>query len=158
MKKILALAIVLTIVFSLTSCTVKLPDDWRLGGEISEVAKVDVYLVDSVEGSVLDIRDTDTLIYTIEGAKANEFITELLAADYGNKVYFPAPIDYAHVFKPGYIVFIEYSDGNCDVYAEQGVYIHRHNEDDGRVTHSYSHHSYMGDTPWNQFIEKYIHG
>lgn len=156
MKKVFALVMSVIIVLSLSACTVKLEKETRLGDEIERVSHVDVYNVGEIEWSVLDIRDTASPVYTIRDAEATDFVSELLSVDYGNKVYFPALIDYAHIFSPGYVVFINYVDGDFDVYAEKGVYVHSGRlTADGASHYHYYPHSYFGDTPWPEFIEKY---
>ena len=156
MKKILSLLLVVLTTFTLSSCTLKLEDEYRIGGEVEQVSHIDVYNVETIEGDVLDILDTASPVYTIRDAEATGFVSELLSVDYGNKVYFPAPIDYAHIFSPGYVVFINYVDGDFDVYAEKGVYVHSGRlTADGASHYFYYPHSYLGDTPWSEFIEKY---
>ena len=79
---------------------------------------------------------------------------ELLALEYARDEIVPFPVDYAHLFAPGYVVFIEYACMGCDVYADMGIYSHRHH--DTGISLSYSHDDCRGEVSFTELIEKYL--
>ena len=154
MKKTLILFIALILIFSLTSCVITLTREFELGQDANNIVSVDIYRIDEFDCEVHEIPDKHEPIYSITGDEIKPFISELSTLEYKRDAIFPLPIDYAHIFKEGYIVFIEYGNGGYDVYAEQGIYTHCFVE--GNVYHLYDFDDYRGEKSWDDFIESYI--
>ena len=161
MKKALLLIMTFFLVLQLSSCMVTIKKEMTLGGDISDIVAVSIYEVEREEyigseqdDSVLDIRDEHAPVRTLEGDEVETFIGELLALEYARDEILPLPVDYAHLFSPGYVVFIEYSCGGCDVYAEKGIYTHGHY--DGGIRYVYSHDDCRGEVSFTDLIEKFI--
>ena len=160
MKRALTLIITVFLILQLLSCKVTIEKKMELGGNVNDIVAISVYEVEREEyigsetgDSVLDIRDKCEPLYTLRGEKIEAFVSELLALEYVRDEIVPLPVDYAHLFAPGYIVFIEYDCTGCDVFAEMGIYTHRHH--DTGISHSYSHDDCRGEVSFNELVEKY---
>ena len=57
-----------------------------------------------------------------------------------------APVDYSKVFAPGYIVCIKFSDGEREIFSEQGTLTHN----------GYYPEKYNGPLSWAEEIESFI--
>ena len=162
MKKATVLVTVIALIFSLCSCKRTVRKEMMLGGNGRDITHVDIYSVardnyigSKADDSVLNIRENEVPIRTLEGEDIATFIDELMELEYAKDVVFPFHVDYAHLFSPGYVVFIEYSCGNCDVYAEKGIYIHDHYDEDS-VRYHYSPDDCRSEMGWSGFINKYV--
>ena len=159
-KKTLTLIIVVLLMLQLSSCKVTIEKEMTLGGDVNDVVEISIYEVEREEyigsdagDSVLDIREKCEPICTLDGEEAGAFLIELLALEYARDEIFPLHVDYAHLFAPGYVVFIEYSCGGCDVFAEKGIYTHRHY--DGNIGYNYSPDDCRGEVSLTELVEKY---
>ena len=160
MKRALTFIITVFLILQLLSCKVTIEKKMELGGNVNDIVAISVYEVEREEyigsetgDSVLDIRDKCEPLYTLRGEKIEAFVSELLALEYARDEIAPLHIDYAHLFAPGYVVFIEYFCGGCDVYAEKGIYTHGHY--DGGIRYVYSHDDCRGEVSFNELVEKY---
>ena len=160
MKRAFTLIIVVFLMLQISSCKITIEKEMELGGDNCDIVAISVYEVEREEyigseigDSVLDIRDECEPLYTLRGEEIEAFVSELLALEYARDEIVPLPVDYAHLFAPGYVVFIEYACTGCDVFAEMGIYIHRHN--DTGISHSYSHDDCRGEVSFNELVEKY---
>ncbi len=160
MKKVLAFIITVFFILQLSSCKVTIEKEMALGGDVNDIVAISIYEVEREEyigsdadDSVLEIRSECEPICVLEGEEIAAFVVELLALEYARDEIAPLHIDYAHLFAPGYVVFIEYSCTGCDVYAEKGIYTHSHY--DGGIRYSYSHDDCRGDVSFEEFIEKF---
>lgn len=161
MKKTLILIISVFLIFQLTSCKVTIKTEMALGGEIDDIVAISIYEIEREEyigsdadDSVLDIPDECEPICTLGGDEADAFVSELLALEYAREEIFPLHVDYAHLFAPGYVVFIEYSCGGCDVFAEKGIYTHRHYDES--IGHNYFPDDCRGEVSFTELIEKHL--
>lgn len=161
-QKIAGLTIIVCILFSLSSCRIWINQTNNIEDDITKIASVDIYdtndyvYTDSYDGSILEIREHLSPIHTIADDDVAGFLNQLEELEYKRLVLLvPAAVDYAHIFSDGYIVVIEYVNGGCDIYAEKGIYVHTVN-DEGSIGYNYYPAEYRGETPWNDFIEKYI--
>ena len=160
MKKVFTLTVAVFLILQLASCKVTIEKEMELGGDNCDIVAISVYEVEREEyigsetgDSVLDIRDECEPLYTLRGEEIEAFVSELLALEYARDELVPLPVDYAHLFAPGYVVFIEYACTGCDVFAEMGIYTHRHN--DTGISHSYSHDDCRGEVSFDELVEKY---
>ena len=160
MKKALAFIITVFFILQLSSCKVTIEKEMALGGDIDDIVAISIYEVErdeyigsEVGDSVLDIREEYAPVCVLEGDEIEVFADELLALEYARDEIAPLHIDYAHLFAPGYVVFIEYFCGGCDVYAEKGIYTHGHY--DGGIRYVYSHDDCRGEVSFNELVEKY---
>lgn len=160
MKKALIIIMTVLIAIQLSSCKITIKKKMELGGDVNDIVAISVYEVEREEyigsemgDSVLNIRDECEPVYTLTGAEIKAFVNELFALEYARDEIVPLPIDYAHLFAPGYVVFIEYACTGCDVYAEMGIYTHRHHE--AGISYSYSHDDCRGESTFDELIEKY---
>ena len=158
---VITLIIIAFIMLQLSSCKITIDKKMELGGDVSDIVAISVYEVEREEyigsdigDSVLEIRDKCEPVYTLTGDEIKAFVDELLALEYARDAIVPLPIDYAHLFAPGYVVFIEYSCTGFDVYAEKGIYTHRHS--DNNIQYSYSPDDCRGEISFVDFIEKYL--
>ena len=161
MRKIFAFIISVVLVMQLSSCKITIEKKMELGGDVNDIVAINVYEVEREEyigsemgDSVLEIRDECEPVCTLMGDEIKPFIDDLLALEYARNEFFPLHIDYAHLFAPGYVVFIEYSCAGCDVYAEKGIYTHSHSDDN--IQYSYSPDDCRGEISFADFIEKYL--
>ena len=161
MRKIFAFIISVVLVMQLSSCKITIEKKMELGGDVNDIVAINVYEVEREEyigsemgDSVLEIRDECEPVCTLMGDEIKPFIDDLLALKYARNEFFPLHIDYAHLFAPGYVVFIEYSCTGFDVYAEKGIYTHRHSDDN--IQYSYSPDDCRGEISFADFIEKYL--
>ena len=161
MRKIFAFIISVVLVMQLSSCKITIEKKMELGGDVNDIVAINVYEVEREEyigsemgDSVLEIRDECEPVCTLMGDEIKPFIDDLLTLKYARNELFPLHIDYAHLFAPGYVVFIEYSCTGFDVYAEKGIYTHRHSDDN--IQYSYSPDDCRGEISFTDFIEKYL--
>lgn len=161
MQRALTLIITVFLILQLSSCKITIEKEMELGGDVNDIVAISVYEVEREEyigseigDSVLDIPGECEPIYTLTGDEIKLFVDELLALEYARDEIVPFPVDYAHLFAPGYVVFIEYACMGCDVYAEMGIYTHRHH--DTGISHSYSHDDCRGEVSFTELIEKYL--
>jgi hypothetical protein len=161
MKKALTLMLAVFVILQLSACKVTIEKEMALGGDVNDIVAISIYEVEGEEyigseadDSVLDIRSECEPICVLEGEEIAAFVGELLALEYARDEIFPLHVDYAHLFAPGYVVFIEYSCTGCDVYAEKGIYTHSHY--DGGIRYSYSHDDCRSAGAFDELIEKYI--
>lgn len=160
MKRALYIITAIFMIFQLSSCKITIEKEIQLGCNINDIVAINIYEVEreeyigsQVDDSVLDIRDQCEPAYTLEDEEIEAFVSELLTLEYARDEIIPLPVDYAHFFAPGYVVFIEYSCTGCDIFAEMGIYTHGHY--DGGIRYSYSHDDCRGDVSFEQFIEKF---
>lgn len=160
MKRVPALIIVIFMIFQFSSCKITIEKEMALGGDVNDIVAISIYEVEGEEyigsdadDSVLDIRSECEPICVLEDEEIEAFVSELLTLEYARDEIIPLHVDYAHLFAPGYVVFIEYSCTGCDVYAEKGIYTHSHY--DGGIRYSYSHDDCRGDVSFEEFIEKF---
>ena len=160
MQRALTLIIMVFLILQLSSCKITIEKEMELCGDVNDIVAISVYEVEREEyigsemgDSVLNIRDECEPIYTLTGAEIKAFVNELFALEYARDEIVPLPVDYAHLFAPGYVVFIEYACTGCDVYAEMGIYTHRHHE--AGISYSYSHDDCRGESTFDELIEKY---
>ena len=161
MRKIFAFIISVVLVMQLSSCKITIEKKMELGGDVNDIVAINVYEVEREEyigsemgDSVLEIRDECEPVCTLMDDEIKPFIDDLLTLKYARNEFFPLHIDYAHLFAPGYVVFIEYSCTGFDVYAEKGIYTHRHSDDN--IQYSYSPDDCRGEISFTDFIEKYL--
>ena len=160
MKKALTLILAVLLMLQLSACKVTIEKKMTLGGDVNDVVAISIYEVEREEyigsdadDSVLNIREECEPICTLDGEEADAFVSELLALEYARDEKFPLHVDYAHLFAPGYVVFIEYSCGGCDVFAEKGIYTHRHYDEN--IGYNYSPDDCRGDVSFDELIEKF---
>ena len=160
MKRVLTLIFAIFMIFLLSSCKITIEKEMELGGDINDIVAIRIYEVEreeyigsQIDDSVLDIRDQCEPVYILKDEEVEAFISELLTLEYARDEIIPLHVDYAHLFAPGYVVFIEYACTGCDVFAEKGIYTHRH-YDGGGIGYSYSHDDCRGDVSFDEFIEK----
>lgn len=123
MKKLTLFILNIFLLFTLSSCVITIKEELTLGDNIDNITTIDIYYETSEEEhisiDIVDFKENKEIHYSISGEEIEDFINKLLNLEYKRKAIFPLPIDYAHLFYPGYIVFINYSNGGTDVFAKK---------------------------------------
>lgn len=159
MKKLTLFILNIFLLFTLSSCVITIKEELTLGDNIDNITTIDIYYETSEEEhisiDIVDFKENKEIHYSIPSEKIEDFINNLLNLEYKRKTIFPLPIDYAHLFYPGYIVFINYNNGGTDVFAKKGIYTHAFNNE-GKTYYNYNNASCQGDNTWETFIESYV--
>ncbi|MBQ3016629.1 MAG: hypothetical protein IJD79_07610 [Clostridia bacterium] len=145
MKKILICAIATVLVFSLASC---IPINKKLNiiGDIEDITAIDVYYIDITDEKIVsDTLDEYESVYSVPAGDISDFAKEMETIVY-KKYYCIIPIDYIRVFAPGYIVCIEFSDGEHEIFSQKGTLTHN----------GYYPEEYSGPLSWEEEIESLI--
>ena len=145
MKKILICAIATVLVFSLASC---IPINKKLNiiGDIEDITAIDVYYIDITDENIVsDTLDEYEPVYSVPAGDISDFAKEMEKIVY-KKYYCIIPIDYIRVFAPGYIVRIEFSDGEHEIFSQKGTLTH----------YGYYPEEYSGPLSWEEEIESLI--
>lgn len=157
MKKTFSVLILLTLVFSLSACTVTTQKTPKLSQKTDQVQAIEIYKPDHAysEGDVNLFRQENTPVFVLESEANSAFLDELVALKFEEEtVFLPIPMDGGSDYE-GYIVAVVYSDGGYDIIAEKGLYFYSVGKN-GEGKHKYDPSDYCGETPWEDFIEKYI--
>ena len=145
MKKLLICIITLILVFPLASC-ISINKKLRIIGNTEDIISIDVYYIDVTdEVVVLDEIDEYEPIYSVPTNELVAFANKMETIVY-KKNYILAPVDYGKVFAPGYIVCIEFFDGEREIFSEQGTLTHN----------GYYPEKYNGPLSWTEEIESFI--
>ena len=145
MKKPLISIFTLILVFSLSSC-ISINKKLRIIGDTEDITSIDVYYIDVTnEEIILDTIDKYEPVYSVPANKLSSFADKMEPIVYKKK-YILAPVDYSIVFAPGYIVCIEFSDGEREIFSEQGTLTHN----------GYYPEKYNGSLSWTEEIESLI--
>lgn len=159
MKKLTLFILNIFLLFTLSSCVITIKEELSLGDNIDNITTIDIYYETSEEEhisiDIVDFKENKEIYYSISSEEIEDFINNLLNLEYKRKAIFPLPIDYAHLFYPGYIVFINYNSEGTDVFAKKGIYTHTFNSE-GKVYYNYNNASCQGDNTWETFIESYV--
>ncbi len=148
-------ALVLAMIFSLSSCRVKLNREVDINDD-ANITSIDIYTYTAdFEANATELRELSTPVYSVTEDRIQDFADVLEDLEYKEVVWFPFHMDYAYVFSNGYVVVVEYDNGGYDLVAGHGIFIHGVNENG--IYHNYTPADYCGDIPWNQLIESYMH-
>ena len=145
MKKALICITALMLVFSLSSCFA-INKKLRIIGDTDEITSIDVYYIDITDKEItLDTIDEYEPIYSVPANEWGSFADKMETIIY-KKYYIIVPVDYSIIFAPGYIVCIEFSDGMCEIFSEQGTLTHN----------GFYPEKYNGSLSWAEEIESFI--
>lgn len=147
LRKIAFFTIIICVLFSLSSCVIPVKQRYNISDSIENIRSIDIYQAGNTEDDyILDIRGEAAPLYTLPCDSIQKFVDELESQKYKWTIWFIGAIDYIYEFSAGYTVVIEYQNGGCDIFAEHGIMLRG----------NYRPGDYYGNTPWNEFIEKYI--
>ena len=144
-KKMFVYISSLILVFSLSSC-ISINKKLKIIGNIDDITAIDIYYIDIKDEEI--VQDTIDEYEPIYSVPANDFVAfaNKLETIVYKKNYIFAPVDYKKVFAPGYIVCIEFSDGEREIFSEQGTLTHN----------GYYPEKYNGSLSWTEEIESFI--
>ena len=145
MKKLLICIITLILVFSLSSC-ISINKKLRIIGNTEDIIAIDVYYIDVTnEEIVTKTIDEYEPVYSVPADEWVAFANKMETIIY-KKNYIIVPVDYSVVFAPGYIVCIKFSNGEREIFSEQGTLTHN----------GYYPEKYNGPLSWAEEIESFI--
>ena len=145
MKKLLICIITLMLVFSLSSC-ISINKRLRIIGNTEDIIAIDVYYIDVTnEEIVTKTIDEYEPVYSVPADEWVAFANKMETIIY-KKNYIIVPVDYSVVFAPGYIVCIKFSNGEREIFSEQGTLTHN----------GYYPEKYNGPLSWAEEIESFI--
>lgn len=156
MKKICSIVIILVLIISLSACAT-IHKDLELSQNTDNVQVVEIYNPDHAyyEGDIHLFLEENAPVSVLEEEVLSAFVDELAVLKFKEeKVFFPIPMDGGYNYE-GYIIVVVYSDGGYDIIAKGGLYSYAVGKD-GQGKYKYEHSDYCGETPWEDFIEKYI--
>ena len=145
MKKLLICIITLILVFSLSSC-ISINKKLRIIGNTEDIIAIDVYYIDVTNEKIgTETIDEYEPVYSVPADELVAFANKMETIIY-KKNYIIVPVDYSVVFAPGYIVCIKFSDGEREIFSEQGTLTHN----------GYYPEKYNGPLSWAEEIESFI--
>ena len=156
MKKTVALFMSVLLLLCLSSCaTVK--KGVELSQDKTNVQAIEIYNPERAyyEGDIHTFLEENEPVTVVKSESLTSFLEDLCNLEFEEeKVFFPIPTDGGYDYD-GYVIAVVYSDGGYDMIAEGGSYSYAVGYD-GQGQHKYDHSDYCGETPWAEFIEKYI--
>ena len=147
MKKLIICIAVLILIFSLSSC-ISINKKLRIIGDTEDITFIDVYNIDVTDEYIsLNTIDEYEPVYSVPTNELVAFANKMETIVYKKKYpIVPVPIDYNVVFASGYIVCIGFSDGEREIFSEQGAMTHN----------GYYPEKYNGSLSWAEEIESFI--
>ena len=145
MKKILICITALILVFSLSSC-IPINKKLRIIGKNEDITAIDVYYISETDEHITpDTIDEYEPIYSVPSTDLVAFAEKMETIVY-KKDYIFVSVYYSKIFAPGYIVCIEFSDGEREIFSEKGTLTHN----------GYYPEEYNGPLSWAEEIESFI--
>lgn len=156
MKKTLTVFLSFLLLFCLSSCATE-QKDVELSQDRACVQAIEIFKPDRAyyEGDIHSFLEENEPLAVVKSESYKSFLDDLSHLEFEEeKAFFPIPMDGGYDYD-GYVIAVIYSDGGYDIIAERGLYSYAVSSDgDGR--HKYDHSDYCGETPWSEFVEKYL--